>query len=205
MSSTICIYDYLFIFFNRNDFKLFFKACESVGTIMILSTVACSSIEQVSKASPNSIKWFQTFIYKDRNVTRNLVKRAENNGFKAIVLTVDTPVIGQRFADTRNRFRLPSNLRFANFDIRNFEPESKQKMYSYDCPEMSYVLDLLDPSITWKDVEWLKSITRLPIVLKGILTREDALLAIKYGVSAILVSNHGARQLDGVPATVSVV
>jgi (S)-2-hydroxy-acid oxidase len=113
MSSTICLFDYLFIFFNRNDFKLFFfKACEFVGTIMILSTISSSSIEEVSKASPNDIKWFQTFIYRDRNVTRNLVKRAENNGFKAIVLTVDAPVIGQRFADTRNRFRLPSNLRF---------------------------------------------------------------------------------------------
>ncbi len=147
---------------------------------MILSTVASSSIEQVSKASPNSIKWFQTFIYEDRNVTRNLVKRAENNGFKAIVLTVDAPVIEQRFADTRNRFHLPSNLRFANFDIRNFEPESKQKMYSYDCPQINYVFDLLNQSINWKDVKWLKSITRLPIVLKGILTREDVLLALKF-------------------------
>jgi (S)-2-hydroxy-acid oxidase len=172
---------------------------------MILSTIANSSIEEVSKASPNAIKWFQTYIYKDRNVTQDLVKRAENNGFKAIVLTVDTPILGHRFADTRNKFRLPSNLRLANFDIRKIESESKQNSYSYDCPELVYSLKLFDPSIIWKDVEWLKSITSLPIVLKGILTREDALLALKYGVSAILVSNHGARQLDGVPATVSVV
>jgi (S)-2-hydroxy-acid oxidase len=92
----------------------------------------------------------------------------------------------------------------ANFDEGNIESDSIQNSPKNDSSGLNdYALSLFDPSITWKDIEWLKSITSLPIVLKGILTREDALLAIKYGASAILVSNHGARQLDGVPATVS--
>jgi (S)-2-hydroxy-acid oxidase len=188
------------------EFISIFKACQSMGTIMILSTIATSSIEEVSKAAPNAIKWFQLYIYKDRNVTRELVKRAENSGFKALVLTVDTPMFGHRFADSRNRFHLPPHLRMANFDKGNIESDSIQNSPTNDSSGLNdYALSLFDPSITWKDVEWLKSITSLPIVLKGILTREDALLAIKYGASAILVSNHGARQLDGVPATVSLI
>ena len=171
---------------------------------MTLSTIATSSIEEVSKAAPNGLKWFQLYIYKNRDITRELVKRAENSGFKALVLTVDTPMFGQRLADARNRFHLPPHLRMANFDKGKSASDSIQNSPTKDSSGLNeYALSLFDPSITWKDVLWLKSITKLPLVLKGILTREDALLALKYGASAILVSNHGARQLDGVPSTVS--
>ena len=171
---------------------------------MTLSTIATSSIEEVAKAAPEGPKWFQLYIYKDRNITRQLVKRAENAGFKALVLTVDTPMFGQRLADSRNRFHLPPHLRMANFDRGGSASDSIQDSPTKDTSGLAeYALSLFDPSVTWKDIEWLKSITRLPLVLKGILTREDALLALKHGANAILVSNHGARQLDGVPSTVS--
>jgi len=173
---------------------------------MTLSTIATSSIEEVSKAAPNAIKWFQLYIYKDRNITRELVKRAENSGFKALVLTVDAPMLGHRFADSRNKFHLPPHLRMANFDKGNTESDSIQNSPTSNSSGLNeYALSLFDPSITWKDLEWLKSITKLSIVLKGILTGEDALLALKYGADAILVSNHGARQLDGVPSTVGII
>lgn len=179
-------------------------ACANVGTIMTLSTIATSSIEEVAAAAPNGLRWFQLYIYKDRDVTRQLVKRAENNGFKALVLTVDTPMFGQRLADSRNRFHLPPHLRMANFEKGGSASDSIQDSPTKSTSGLAeYALSLFDPSLTWQDVTWLKSITRLPIVLKGILTREDALLAVRHGASAILVSNHGARQLDGVPSTVS--
>lgn len=170
---------------------------------MTLSTIATSSIEEVSEAAPNCLKWFQLYIYKDRSVTEQLVRRAEKCGFKALVLTVDTPMFGQRLADARNRFHLPPHLRMANFDRGKTASDSIQNSPTKASSGLNeYALSLFDSSITWKDVLWLKSVTKLPLVLKGILTREDALLALKYGASAILVSNHGARQLDGVPSTV---
>ncbi|CAG2171354.1 unnamed protein product, partial [Oppiella nova] len=170
---------------------------------MTLSTISTSSLEEVANAAPNGVKWFQLYIYKDRAVTRGLVKRAEDSGFKALVLTVDSPMFGNRFADARNQFRLPPHLRLANFGEGNTESDSIQNSPTKGQSGLAeYALSLFDPSLTWKDILWLKSITKLPLVLKGILTREDALLAVKYGASAILVSNHGARQLDGVPSTI---
>lgn len=172
---------------------------------MILSTIATSSIEEVAKAGPDAIKWFQLYIYKDREITKKLVERAVKNGFKALVLTVDTPFFGMRYADARNKFHLPSHLRMANFDEGHAASDSIQNSpKNHDSSGLNdYAASLFDPSITWDDIGWLKSISTLPIVVKGILTAEDAILALKYGASAILVSNHGARQLDGVPATVT--
>ena len=190
-------------------FKLFIPshfiiACEAEGTIMTLSTIATSSLEEVAHATPNSPKFFQLYIYRDRNLTLKLVRRAESAGYRALVLTVDTPFFGQRYADDRNRFRLDPHLKLANFDSVE-ESTSINKVL--DRKEATsglsvYANSLFDPSITWKDIGWLKSITNLPIVAKGVLTREDALLALEHGCSAILVSNHGGRQLDSVPATV---
>lgn len=175
------------------------RAAQEAGTIFTLSTIATSSIEEVAKAAPEATKWFQLYIYTDREVTRNLVLRAERAGFKAIALTVDTPLFGIRRADVRNKFTLPPHLRLANFvghlstKIQNTDSGSGLN---------NYVENLFDRSLTWEDVKWLKSITSLPIIAKGILRGDDAVKAIEAGCSAILVSNHGARQLDGVPATI---
>ncbi|XP_054165645.1 2-Hydroxyacid oxidase 1-like [Oppia nitens] len=179
------------------------KACETMDTIMILSTISTSSIEEVAAEASVAMKWFQLYIYRDREVTRQLVERAERSGFGALVLTVDTPMFGHRLADSRNGFCLPPHLRMANFVAGAQASDAIQNRPTDGQSGLSeYAQSLFDPSIEWKDLRWLRSITRLPIVVKGVLTREDALLALKYGCSAILVSNHGARQLDGVPATI---
>jgi (S)-2-hydroxy-acid oxidase len=124
-------------------------------------------------------------------ITVGLVRRAEQAGYKAIVLTVDAPVLGNREADVRNHFSVPSHLTMANFG-----PQNATSDYA------DYVSALYDQSLSWKDVEWLKGITKLPIVAKGVLTPEDAVMAVESGCGGILVSNHGARQLDGVAATI---
>lgn len=175
------------------------KAAAAENTVMILSTLSTSSLEDVAKAAPSATRWFQLYIYRNREVTKKLVSRAERAGFSALVLTVDTPVFGTRLADVRNRFSLPPHLKLANFNDTN-------SVISADSQNNSnlnkYVDSLFDPSVTWKDIKWLKEITSLPIIVKGVLTAEDAILAVDNGVSGILVSNHGARQLDGVPATI---
>ncbi|XP_069701994.1 uncharacterized protein Hao [Periplaneta americana] len=174
------------------------KAVGAMGGVFILSTLSTSSIEEVAEAAPETIKWFQLYIYNDRAVTRELVKRAERAGFKALVLTVDAPMFGIRNADNRNKFMLPSHLRLANFDgikATGVKSESSSGIGEY-------VRKLFDQSLTWEDIVWLKSITKLPLVLKGILTADDAVIAIDLGIAAILVSNHGARQVDSAPASI---
>jgi (S)-2-hydroxy-acid oxidase len=183
------------------SFFLSVTACQEHGTIMILSTISTSSIEEVAAAAPLANKWFQLYIYKDRTVTRSLISRAEKAGFRALVLTVDTPFFGTRHADVRNKFCLPPHLSLANL---NAETVPQMKAPGSQASGLNeYATSLFDPSLTWKDVQWLKSITRLPIIVKGILTAEDAVTAVQNGVSGIIVSNHGARQLDHVSATVS--
>ncbi|KAM3966469.1 hydroxyacid oxidase [Aphomia sociella] len=177
------------------------KAAEAERLIYILSTLSTTSLEHVAEATPNGIKWFQLYIYNDRNVTKQLVTRAEKAGFNAICLTVDTPLFGIRRADVRNRFSLPPHLRLGNFEG---ELSTKINKAEGDSGLAEYVQGLFDQSLTWDEIKWLKSITKLPIVAKGILRGEDAVKAIEAGCSAILVSNHGARQLDGVPATIEV-
>ncbi|KAL6258061.1 hypothetical protein P5V15_009978 [Pogonomyrmex californicus] len=177
------------------------RAAQTAGTIFILSTISTSSIEEVAEAAPEGIKWFQLYVYTDRNVTLNLIKRAERAGFKALVLTIDAPFFGDRRADLRNNFSLPNHLRFANF-----QGDLSQRINSAKTGSglNEYVTALFDASLTWDDVKWLKRTTTLPIILKGILTVEDACLAVENGADGIIVSNHGARQIDSVPATIEV-
>ncbi|XP_054724423.1 2-Hydroxyacid oxidase 1-like [Uloborus diversus] len=175
------------------------KGAAAEGCIMILSTLSTTSIEDVAKAAPESQRWFQLYIYKDRTVTKNLVKRAEAAGFQALVLTVDTPLFGNRLADSRNKFSLHPHLRLANFSDADFSVIGTK---SGGSNLNNYVNSLFDPSLTWSDIKWLKEVTTLPIIVKGVLTAEDAILAVDHGVSGIIVSNHGARQLDGVPSTI---
>nr|XP_009791622.1 PREDICTED: peroxisomal (S)-2-hydroxy-acid oxidase-like isoform X1 [Nicotiana sylvestris] len=173
------------------------RATSAAGTIMTLSSWATSSVEEVASTGPG-IRFFQLYVYKDRNVVRQLVKRAERAGFKAIALTVDTPRLGRREADIKNRFVLPPHL-----TLKNFEGLGLGKMdKTYDSGLASYVAGQVDQSLSWKDVKWLQTITHLPILLKGVLTAEDARLAVESGAAGIIVSNHGARQLDYAPATV---
>ncbi|XP_053143402.1 2-Hydroxyacid oxidase 1 isoform X1 [Hemicordylus capensis] len=179
------------------------RACRSMGTGMMLSSWATSSIEEVSQAAPKAICWLQLYIYKDREVTRSLVQRAEKSGYKGIFLTVDTPFLGKRLDDVRNKFQLPPHLRMKNFETNDLA-FSSEKGYGENSGLSVYVAEAIDPSINWEDVKWLRGLTSLPVVAKGILRADDAREAVKHGVDGILVSNHGARQLDGVPATIEV-
>ncbi|XP_060113982.1 2-Hydroxyacid oxidase 1-like [Heteronotia binoei] len=179
------------------------RACRSAGTGMMVSTWATSSIEEVAQAAPEAIRWMQLYIYKDREVTRSLVRRAERAGYKGIFLTVDTPFLGKRLDDVRNKFQLPPHLRMKNFET-NHLAFSSEKGYEENSGLSVYVAEAIDPSIKWEDLKWLRGLTTLPIVAKGILRADDAREAVKHGVNGILVSNHGARQLDGVPATIEV-
>ncbi|KAL0328357.1 UNVERIFIED_CONTAM: Peroxisomal (S)-2-hydroxy-acid oxidase [Sesamum calycinum] len=139
-------------------------------------------------------------VYKDRNVVAQLVRRAEKAGFKAIALTVDTPRLGRREADIKNRFVLPPYL-----TLKNFEGLDLGKMdEAQDSGLASYVAGQIDRTLSWKDVEWLQTITSLPILVKGVMTAEDTRLALQHGAAGIIVSNHGARQLDYVSSTIMV-
>ncbi|CAM6044396.1 unnamed protein product [Sphagnum compactum] len=174
------------------------RAAAAAGTIMTLSSWATSSVEEVASVGPG-IRFFQLYVYKDRNVVAQLVRRAEGAGFKAIALTVDTPRLGRRESDIKNRFALPPHLTLKNFeglDLGHMEKTS-------DSGLASYVAGQIDRSLSWKDVKWLQTITKLPILVKGVMTAEDTKLALQAGVAGIIVSNHGARQLDYVPATIS--
>jgi (S)-2-hydroxy-acid oxidase len=170
-----------------------------MGTIYILSTISTSSLEDVAAAAPNGRKWYQLYVYKDRPLTESLVKRAEKAGFEALVLTVDAPYFGRRRANLREGFGLPPHLRLANFP----EGSSNSDVMGKDRKAAFAFHDaLLDQALTWDDVKWLKRISKLPIIVKGILVPEDAEIAIAHGVDGIMVSNHGARQIDTVYATI---
>ena len=174
------------------------RAASSAGTIMTLSSWATSSVEEVASTGPG-IRFFQLYVYKNRNVVAQLVRRAERAGFKAIALTVDTPRLGRREADIKNRFTLPPFL-----TLKNFEGLDLGKMdMANDSGLASYVAGQIDRTLSWKDVKWLQTITKMPILVKGVMTAEDTRLAIQAGAAGIIVSNHGARQLDYVPATIS--
>ncbi|XP_049416258.1 hydroxyacid oxidase 1 [Epinephelus fuscoguttatus] len=181
------------------------RACRAVGTGMMLSSWATSTIEEVMSAmtaSPGGVLWLQLYIYKDRELTLSLVRRAEEAGYKAIFVTVDTPYLGRRWDDMRNRFKLPSHLSMSNFSSASLA--FSEGNYGNDSGLAVYVAKAIDPTLCWDDITWLKKHTHLPVIVKGVLNGEDAVQAVNYGVNGILVSNHGARQLDGVPATLDV-
>ena len=176
------------------------KAAGAAKTLMTLSTLSTFSIEEVMAVATGPV-WFQLYMFKDRAISVSLVKRAEVAGCKAIVLTIDVPVLGRRERDVRNQFKLPNDL-----SVKNLLPEGLQKSREGTTGSglSPYTASLFDPALTWKDIEWLTGITKLPVLVKGILRSDDALLAVKHGASGVTVSNHGARQLDTTPATISV-
>jgi len=174
------------------------KAAGSVDTLMILSTLSTASIEEVM-AVASGPAWFQLYFYKDREATMSLVQRAEAAGCTAIALTVDAQIWGRRERDIKNRFRLPKGLSIKNLTMAGKEDFPKEVA---DSGLAAYVSWQFDPALSWKDVEWLCSKTKLPVLLKGVLHPEDARQSIDYGAAGVIVSNHGARQLDTVPATI---
>jgi 4-hydroxymandelate oxidase len=172
------------------------KAAKSAGTLFILSSLSNTAMESVF-ARAASPQWFQLYIYKDREITLELVKRAETAGAEAIVLTVDAPGLGTRERDTRNNFRLPDALtveNLASLGKGNF-PKVKGSGLA------AYVIENFKQDLGFGDLDWLCSSTRLPVVVKGVVRGDDARRAAEHGAAAVVVSNHGGRQLDTAPAT----
>jgi L-lactate dehydrogenase (cytochrome) len=202
--------------FARRGEEAAARAAERCGTTLCLSTASVCSIEEV-RAVRRTPFWFQLYMGRDRDHARACVERAQAAGCSALVFTVDTPVGGVREKDVRNGYTVPPRLRAANVldmltrwrwmsDVllgppirfgnfpggrRNFLPIARQ------------ILRTQDLTVSWKEVDWLRSLWRGPLVIKGILTPEDARLAVHHGADGVVVSNHGGRQLDGAPSAIA--
>ncbi|HEX9067760.1 MAG TPA: alpha-hydroxy acid oxidase [Ktedonobacterales bacterium] len=175
------------------------RAAGAMGTLMTVSTLANRSLEEVAQAATGPL-WFQLYVYRERAATEKLVRRAEAAGYRALVLTVDAPRLGRRERDIRNGFDLPPHLRRGNFDEPHLADDPAHERYQSGLA--AHAAANFDTTLTWDAVAWLRSITKLPVLVKGVLTREDAALAATHGADGIIVSNHGGRQLDGVITTI---
>jgi len=166
------------------------RAAASARTVMTLSTLSSVTPAELAAGAPAGPKWFQLYWSRDRGFTQALVRAAEEAGFTALMLTVDLPVAGLRERDVRAGFALPDDLPLPNIPLHVQGENFRTALGA-----------VVDDTLTWRDLEWLRSVCPLPLAVKGILTAEDALLAAEHGAAAVVVSNHGGRQLDGVPAS----
>jgi 4-hydroxymandelate oxidase len=171
------------------------RAAKAAGTIYTLSTAATLAIEEVAPAA--GPWWFQLYVYRDRGLTRELVIRAAAAGASALVLTVDVPVRGRREAEERTRFAMPAGVATALLAAPEGALGPAGTTGNAVAAEVNAVFD---PTLNWGDLDWLASLSPLPVLLKGILHPDDAVRALEYGTQAILVSNHGGRQLDSAVA-----
>lgn len=172
------------------------RAAVRAGTIVIPSTSAHNSVEEIAEASDGP-KWFQLYAPRDREVALKLVRRAEKAGYKALVVTVD---LGERKdADLRNRFSIPHDFLLKHLRDCGFTQLTEKHTYE---ELVAFNLQAWDPSMSVDFFRWLRKQTRLPIILKGVLTTTAALKAIELGLDGIIVSNHGGRRLDGMPASI---
>ena len=176
------------------------RGAGDAGTIFTLSTLSNTAVEDVVAAAAGPV-WFQLYVYRDRGATEALVRRVEAAGCRALVLTVDAPLLGRREADVRNRFALPAGLGIENLHAAG---SARLPGASGESGLAAYVAELLDPSLTWDAIAWLRSLTHLPVLVKGIVRPDDAVRAIERGAAGVVVSNHGGRQLDASPATIEV-
>jgi isopentenyl diphosphate isomerase/L-lactate dehydrogenase-like FMN-dependent dehydrogenase len=160
------------------------RAAKAAGTLMCMSTMATSTPEEL--AETGALRWFQLYVFRDEGLTRELVQRVAASGFTALVLTVDTPFLGRRERDLRTGFVV--EVPVASLGQGGLTPAE--------------TFALTSASVSWRDIERLASLSGLPVIVKGLLTEEDARLACEHGAAGIVVSNHGGRQLDGVSATI---
>jgi isopentenyl diphosphate isomerase/L-lactate dehydrogenase-like FMN-dependent dehydrogenase len=155
------------------------RAAAAAGTIMCLSTAATARPAEVAAAAPGASRWFQVYVFNDRAITEELVAEAVESGYEALVLTVDAPFLGRRERDLRIDFKIPEGV----------------------VPSGNIFTEGFDLALSWRDLEWLAGYG-LPVVVKGLITAEDARLACDHGAAGVVVSNHGGRQLDGVSGTI---
>jgi isopentenyl diphosphate isomerase/L-lactate dehydrogenase-like FMN-dependent dehydrogenase len=177
------------------------RAAAEAGTILVASSISTRTLEDIAAVGP-ARRWFQLYVARHRGFTEKLVRRAERSGYEALCVTVDTPLLGRRERDERNAFVLPEGLTMPNFaelrlDRMSATPEGGSAF-------AAAADKMINPALTWRDIDDIGSATRLPIVLKGIMTREDAALAVEHGAAGLIVSNHGGRQLDGTLGTLDV-
>jgi 4-hydroxymandelate oxidase len=176
------------------------RAAASCGTALVLSTLSNYSMEEVARQATRGW-WFQLYVYRDRAITRALLERAVAAGCTAIAVTVDAPVGARRERDIRNAFTYPLELPASNLlPLGDALASPSRAVGGF----MGYVNALFDMNLDWQALEWLCSISRVPVIVKGIVRSDDAALAIQHGAAGVIVSNHGGRQLDSAPATVDV-
>ncbi len=179
------------------------RGAGAAGAAMICSTLGTVPLEDIAAAAGGPL-WFQLYVYRDRGITRALVERAEAAGYRALVLTVDAAEIGTRERDAHNKFALPDGLTVANLAGTAKAALGPGGAGAAGSGLSAYVRSQLDPGLTWADVEWLRGITALPVLVKGVVRADDARRALDAGARGVVVSNHGGRQLDTAPATADV-
>lgn len=178
------------------------RGANAADATMVLSTMSTTPVEDVAAVAKHPL-WFQLYVQRDRGFTRNLVQRAEAAGCRALCLTVDTPLPGARNREERVEFRLPSNVNLPHLRGLKVNGAEVSKGGAGHRPIGNSIYTAIsDPSLSWKDVEWLRSFAKVPLLLKGVLNPDDADRAVKSGAAGIIVSNHGARNLDTTPATI---
>jgi 4-hydroxymandelate oxidase len=168
------------------------RAAAAEGTVMCVSTMTSYTHRELSDAAPGLNQWAQLYVLADEGATRAHLDEAVEAGCTAIVLTVDTPLLGRREGELRSGFSVSPDVPI---------PYVAAAIGGVAHSPSTHSGGIFSPSVTWRDLEWIADATKLPVLLKGILTREDAVLAVEHGAAGIVVSNHGGRQLDGVPAT----
>jgi isopentenyl diphosphate isomerase/L-lactate dehydrogenase-like FMN-dependent dehydrogenase len=192
------------------------RAAAKAGTVWCMSHGSTITIEDLAREVPGP-KWFQVFMYRDRGLTRAFAERAQAAGYKALVLTSDNQLLGQRERDLRNGFTIPPRVRLRQglallsalpwllrmartpgMTFANYVTDEKKDILSLG----KHMAELLDPAACWRDVSWLRDIWRGPLLIKGVLHPDEARAAIDHGVDGVIVSNHGGRQLDGAIASV---
>jgi 4-hydroxymandelate oxidase len=167
------------------------RAARDTGTVMCLSTFSTVGAAALAEAVPGGTRWFQLYVFRDRGVTRAMVEAAAAAGYEALVVTVDLPVLGRRERDVRSGFVIEEPTAVPGLTAGGV---------TRPLPLTEMAL-LIDPTLTWADLAWLVEMSPLPVLVKGVLTAEDAALAVAHGAAGVIVSNHGGRQLDGVPAS----
>jgi 4-hydroxymandelate oxidase len=172
------------------------RAAGAMGTVMILSSGSTYTLEEVAKAATGPI-WFQQYLYKDRGFTKQMAQRAQDAGYTALCLTLDSTVRAKRERNIRNNYSNQPSPNYAGLQLQEMS-----WTFSSDAPRGAN--DLIDRAATWSYLDWLADNTPLPLVVKGIMTGEDARQCVEHGVKGVIVSNHGARQLDTTFASVEV-
>ncbi|HSD24216.1 MAG TPA: alpha-hydroxy acid oxidase [Solirubrobacterales bacterium] len=168
------------------------RAAAAAGTVLCLSSLTSTRPAEVAEAAPTGKRWMQVYLFRDRGVTRAMVEEAVESGYEALLLTVDAPYAGRRERDLRSGFQVPAEIR----------APAIEGAVGHRSLTTAEVFELVDPSITWEDLERLCNEFDLPILVKGLITGEDAALAVEHGAAGVVVSNHGGRQLDNAPATI---